>query len=805
VFLQNCPADMVSFDLVNITISVPNGIVTHDDGHILCVYGSSWRASLYIATFFAANYAAHAATIKSNPGDKTSVTVCNITLALLFPVSGLMRAVNAIVRFGRRGSSDVEKACRTGALCMVVRIPGWIPAVGQTLDATLVQQTWTKVRDNQDEEGERLNDLSHDGSNQGSLANVKVYRPAFAAEEESKWLYSDTVGGRSTVSLAATKVHGSYSLPQGYRFAILPRDTHLLKWTKKPTNSSEMWADGNDIASTYSIAKAAISIIQALAAFATLLGYREDVVRRWGFASFHLTILPYLVMTVFNFISNICTADYDCLYMVETLVMDEARERGGMFEGTVAATYTVSGDKLSPSPAELESYNGLNNDKIRALDWQVENIEEIIYRDPNILGILLLIPILLLFTPWMLRSRAAREQQRKNLLSLKRAWLGPWTKTSTKVVDVSCSRAVSTAPEALDLAEPHSRSHGSGIEQRAADSNHPPGTGEDVELDSFAKRFLLRFLPRRYKFENAPLPFHTCDQGGSPSPDSRQCTSRTTYVLTDGERLSISCPSTLEIDWSSRYYNKDLEVAARHLARFKGIEEDRRVNHGADKGALATAYADVVILFRLFTLSVVIFASENSSLVSKVPCAACDQELSQVLTKSILYFPTCHRFLRSDDTSPETAQQLSAPSLMTGHGRSRCGTAESRMQVRTPRHFGGILAQLIVGVLVNGIILTLIGSQSEWFAAGQASPEQKVIMMLWMCEGTLGMFLVILSLEEVLLAFFLLPWYMMRAGRDLIAVLVFIVPLAIFVAPVWGLVIVGQMLVDWGQCVTLYH
>jgi hypothetical protein len=425
-------------------------------------------------------------------------------------------------------------------------------------------------------------------------------------------------------------------------------------------------------------------------------------------------------MTVFNFISNICTADYDCLYMVETLVMDEARERGGMFEGTIAATYTVSGNKLSPSSAELESYNGLNNDKIRALEWQVENIEEIIYRNPDILGILPLIPILLLFTPWMLRSSAAREQQRKNLLHLKRAWLGPWTKTSTKMVEVSCSRAVSTAPEALDLAEPHSRSHGSGIR-------------------------------------------------------------------------------------SPRYYNKDLEIAARHLARFKDIKGDRRVIHGADKGALATAYADVVILSRFFFLSVVMFASGNSSLVSKVPCAACDQEHSQVLTKSILYFPTCHRFLRSDDTSPETAQQLSALSFLTDRGRSRCGTAESRMQVRTPRHFGGILAQLIVGVFVNGIILTLIGSQSEWFAAGRASPEQKVIMMLWMCEGTLGMFLVILSLEEVLLAFFLLPWYMMRAGRDLIAVLVFIVPLAIFVAPVWGLVIVGQMLVDWGQCVTLYH
>jgi hypothetical protein len=74
-----------------------------------------------------------------------------------------------------------------------------------------------------------------------------------------------------------------------------------------------------------------------------------------------------------------------------------------------------------------------------------------------------------------------------------------------------------------------------------------------------------------------------------------------------------------------------------------------------------------------------------------------------------------------------------------------------------------------------------------------------------MCEGTLGMFLAILSFEEVLLAFFLLPWHMFKAGRGLATIVVFVVPLAIFVAPVWGFVIVAQMLVDWGQCVTLYH
>ena len=764
MFLQNCPTDMDS--LVNITISVPNGTVTHDDGHVLCVYGSSWRASLYIATFFAANYAAHAATIKSNPGDKTPVTVCNIILALLFPVSGLMQAVNAIVRFGRRGNSDVGKACRAGALCMVVRIPGWIPAVGQTLDAALVQQTWTQSSRDQDEEGELLNDLNPTASCQGSVSNVKVYRPNFAAEQSSKWLYSDAVGARANVNLAATKVHGSYLLPQGYGFAILPRDTRLLEWTKPSTDTSATWTNGNDIASTYSLAKAAISIIQALAAFATLLGYRDDVIRKWGYASFHLTIIPYLVMTVFNFISNICTADYDCLYMIETLVMDEARERSGMFEGTVAATYTVSGDEVSPSSAELESYGGLNKDKVRALDWQIENTEEILRRNPNAIGVLSLsLPILLLLTPWMLRSSAARERWRKRLLEVRRSWLGRWTKTSTKMVEVSCSRAVSAAPEALGLAESHLRPHGSGIERQDAESSPPPGTGRNVEPNSFARRLLLRCLrSQRYKLEGALRLSHTCDQGSSPPLGPQPSKARTTYVLTDDLRLSVSCSSTLETQESPRYYAKNLETAARYLSKIMDFERDIQVDHGADKGALATAYADAVLCFRFFNFRLEMSTFCNLSLVSKVPCAACHQEQAQVLTKAIVYFPTCHRFLRGDDASLKTDQQLRVLPSTSDRGRSRCGNVESCMPAQVhPNAFGGIIAQLMVGVLVNGIILTLIGSQSEWFAAGQASREQKVIMLLWMCEGTLGMFLNILSFEEVLLAFVLIPWYLMNA------------------------------------------
>lgn len=91
-------------------------------------------------------------------------------------------------------------------------------------------------------------------------------------------------------------------------------------------------------------------------------------------------------------------------------------------------------------------------------------------------------------------------------------------------------------------------------------------------------------------------------------------------------------------------------------------------------------------------------------------------------------------------------------------------------------------------------------------------------MLLWMCEGVIGTFLAFLSLREVMLAFFVFPFYVSLyqnsfarffwPGGPQVAGYMFVlafVPLTIFAPPIWGLVIVGQMLTEWGKCVTLYY
>jgi len=51
-------------------------------------------------------YLAHAATVNSTLGDTTTIASCNMIFAIVSPMSGLMRALNAIAQQARFGSSE---------------------------------------------------------------------------------------------------------------------------------------------------------------------------------------------------------------------------------------------------------------------------------------------------------------------------------------------------------------------------------------------------------------------------------------------------------------------------------------------------------------------------------------------------------------------------------------------------------------------------------------------------------------------------------------------------------------------------
>jgi hypothetical protein len=133
------------------------------------------------------------------------------------------------------------------------------------------------------------------------------------------------------------------------------------------------------------------------------------------------------------------------------------------------------------------------------------------------------------------------------------------------------------------------------------------------------------------------------------------------------------------------------------------------------------------------------------------------------------------------------------------------------------------------GVMVerhSNIFFSTIAALTR-FQPGQISTTERGIMMAWLASGLYGFCLPFMSTPELLRVFFLLPLVsvidhahtskMKPMNRFMILYLdgpvylpsgmkatgIFL-PLAIFIPPIWAFVLVGRMLVEWGNCIRLY-
>ena len=118
VFLViNLSRSVSSHPSYNVTVTVPEGFSNHGKDGLFCV-PTKWYN---IVIFFAVNYASHAATVKSRPGQTYSHSVRDVILALAFPYSGLLRAIDTISQFSWPNEHALVKAARADALCMISR------------------------------------------------------------------------------------------------------------------------------------------------------------------------------------------------------------------------------------------------------------------------------------------------------------------------------------------------------------------------------------------------------------------------------------------------------------------------------------------------------------------------------------------------------------------------------------------------------------------------------------------------------------------------------------------------------------
>tara|TARA_R110002003_G_scaffold391_13_gene19494 strand:+ start:1459 stop:3270 length:1812 start_codon:yes stop_codon:yes gene_type:complete len=313
IFITASP--VTALVLQNYTIALPVGSSDHGRPGLLCTP----TKPIDILTFFLLNYVAHAATVLTKPGERADDYFVSVVGSLLFPTLGLYRGIEAIlcgavlVR-----NDDLRKAAKSGALCLVVRGADWRPRDGDHVDNVILKR------------GE------HDGRRR---IEHKADIVCDESEEERLRTHLITYGPPCMfnkfgcpVFVYRRIIHGRHSLPAGYRFALLPHDADFER--------SSTGCDGQrptvEVSATYNMVKALIALAQSAYALTTLYRARGDQISQFGFAAFGLTVAPYAVMSIMNLIGNLCRPEYPSLYMVESSIMDEARGRGGLFEGAVA-------------------------------------------------------------------------------------------------------------------------------------------------------------------------------------------------------------------------------------------------------------------------------------------------------------------------------------------------------------------------------------------------------------------------------------------------------------------------------------
>ncbi|PMD63727.1 uncharacterized protein K444DRAFT_715763 [Hyaloscypha bicolor E] len=309
--------------LQNITIPLPNGSSDHENPGLLCT-PTKWSD---IIIFYLANYAAHAATTRSLPGEKTRGIIMVVLTALFFPAAGAFRGILGITSLAIWAKTDLEMAAKAGALCMVVRGPDWEPRDGDTLENTIL---CLSVQQTKGGNSSLENPLPIASSQENAILGINTGKPEGRnfrfVMYDPPWNFTDFIYG-DDLSQSEYQIHGNHHLPPGYCISLVPRNATFIEPPLKRTTLSY----------NYNWVKVLVSLGQAIYTIFTLYQARGDQIERFGYAAFGLTVAPYAVVSVLNLLGSGLCPEFAALYMVESSIMKEAVKRGEgcFFMGTV--------------------------------------------------------------------------------------------------------------------------------------------------------------------------------------------------------------------------------------------------------------------------------------------------------------------------------------------------------------------------------------------------------------------------------------------------------------------------------------
>lgn len=331
-----------------------------------------------ICWFFFANYILHALSVRSLPGENFYTATVFKLCCLLIPYTGLRRGLCLISRAGNFADNDLQAAARANALCMVIRKPQWRPRVGHEVSGCHLEVHGVSAngapasgpgKDNKNDyeltmagtvesgsTGERCNTRDHQGLQiqirdlySPPLRNGLVDRVAKAVVEthhfQSKTLSASIVDHKSF------KIQGRCLLSEGYALAYVPADMRVyprISSTSDDASSGLLYKEKcsqTRLASAHDFPRILFSLTQTVSGAYALYRARGSQIERYGYAAFGLTVLPFILISLINFLGSLLTSEYETIFLVHSSLMDEMISRGGISDGVVGSIH---------APAEVE-------------------------------------------------------------------------------------------------------------------------------------------------------------------------------------------------------------------------------------------------------------------------------------------------------------------------------------------------------------------------------------------------------------------------------------------------------------------
>ncbi|CVL11586.1 uncharacterized protein FPRN_13987 [Fusarium proliferatum] len=316
---------------MNLTIEAPAGSTNHGNPKLLCVPP---KAIDYLI-FYVANYFAQAASVVIEPGQSLPTIISCVFMALLMPGSGVARALTVIVRCANwQQKNDGQRAARAGALCMVVKktknqspaLEGLVGLPGEFGDLNISKGP------NDPENEPQPRGTSQTENDEGN------YEQGLKIPEGYSYM----------PVLSGTSIHGHRNLSKEFHrefyIGMVPAFANLqLTPAENVGGSSGSQTPKPLIASSISLVRPFMSLIQAVWGAITLYRARGIQVEEYGYAAFGLTVAPYVMMSVLNALGNILTPVYPCLFLIRTKLLEEVQRQGiATFDGVVNAKFDTT-------------------------------------------------------------------------------------------------------------------------------------------------------------------------------------------------------------------------------------------------------------------------------------------------------------------------------------------------------------------------------------------------------------------------------------------------------------------------------